>query len=142
MVDLQGMRKVSPAIDLNYFLYSSFNGPDRKPNMEVFLKTYYESFCEVLKEGKMAIPFTLEKLHVEFKRRMIFGCFTGIFLVPVVLSESEDIMSIEDMNLDKMDEFTKERQETLIRMSERSGGLVRPRLLDMFDEMVEAGVID
>lgn len=141
LVDLQGMRRVSPAVDLNYFLYSSFNGPDRSPNVELFLGVYYTSFCEVLRAANTPVPFTLEELRQEYRRKMEYGCIAGMFVVPIILSEVEDAPDFEGITDDKMEEFAKQRQEVLLKMISREDGLLKPRFLDMFDEMVEAGII-
>ncbi|XP_045598758.1 uncharacterized protein [Procambarus clarkii] len=141
LVDLQIMRRASPAVDLNYFLYSSFNGPDRTPNLETYLKIYHTSFSSVLEAGGAAVPYTLEELREEFRRRMLFGCITGMFLIPIVLSEAEDVPDLDAMTDGNMEEFAKERQEVVLKMSMRDDGLLKHRFLDMFDDMLEAGII-
>lgn len=141
LVDLQVMRKTTPAVELNYFLYSSFNGPDRKLNLEEFMKTYYDSFRSVLEAGEAPIPFTLEGLRQEFRNHMLFGCVSGMLLIPAVLSETVDVIELENITEENLDEVCQERRETVVTMSQREGGLLKPRLLDMFDEMTEAGVI-
>lgn len=141
LVDLQVMRRVSPALDLNYFLYSSLNGPDRKNGLEEFLRTYYASFSSTLEAGEAPVPFTQEELLQEFRKYMIYGCLTGLFLIPVVLSEVEDVPEFEGVTSDNIEEFSKEFQKTMIKMSQRDNCLLKSRLLDMFDEMTEAGII-
>ncbi|XP_042243292.1 uncharacterized protein LOC121880200 [Homarus americanus] len=139
LVDLQAMRKASPAVDLNYFLYSSFNGPDRIQNKEVFLKAYYDSFTSVLKTEDVSVPFTPEELQQKLQDHMIYGALVSMFLVPIVLSEAEDVPDFADM--DDIEKFSSERKKVLLKMCEKSDGLLKPRFLDMFDEMIEAGII-
>ncbi|XP_071533300.1 uncharacterized kinase-like protein D1044.1 isoform X2 [Panulirus ornatus] len=141
LVDLQVMRKSAPAVDLNYFLYTSFNGPERKLNLEEFLKTYYTSFSSVLEAGHEPVPFTLQELKHDFRRNMKFGCIAGMLAIPFVLSEAADVISMEDITEDNLEEITKDRVKTIVNMSQREDGLLKPRLLDMIDEMLEAGVI-
>ncbi|XP_071533071.1 uncharacterized protein [Panulirus ornatus] len=141
LIDLQVMRKTTPVVDLNYFLYSSFNGPVRKLNFEEFLKTYHTSFSSVLKAGEAPVPFTLEELHKEFRQHKIFGCLSGMVLLPIVLSEAADVMDFDEMTDDNIEEINKERLKKVVNMSQKEDDLLKPRFLDMFDDMIEAGVI-
>ncbi|XP_042243293.1 uncharacterized protein LOC121880201 [Homarus americanus] len=139
LVDLQAMRKASPAVDLNYFLYSSFNGPDRIQNKEMFLKAYYDSFTSVLKTEDVSVPFTPEELQQKLQDHMIYGALVSMFLVPMVLSEAEDVPDLDSIT--DMDKFSEGQKDVLIKMSERNDSLLKLRFLDMFDEMIEAGII-
>lgn len=129
-------------MDLNYFLYSSFDGPDRKSNLQDFLKTYYASFKSVLEAGEASVPFTYEELRQEFAEHMLFGCVSAMFLIPTALSEDEDVVCLENITDDNMDKFSEDRQKKFIKMSQKGGGVLRARLLDTFDEMKEAGIIN
>ncbi|XP_071547673.1 uncharacterized protein [Panulirus ornatus] len=141
LVDLQYMRQVSPVLDLNYFLYSSFDGHDRKTNFQAFLSTYYDSFKSVLEAGGAPVPFTYEELRREFNDNMMFGCLSAIFLVPTALSEDDDVVRLEDITDDNMDTFSKDRQQKFVRMSQRAGSALKDRLLDTFEDMIEAEII-
>lgn len=141
LVDLQIIRRAPLGVDLTYFFYGSFNGPDRQRNFEDYLDMYYESFCSVLRAGDFPMPFTRQELLEEFRDKMPFGCLAGMFLVPIVLAEEGETPDFIGITEDNVDEYNRGREKTLQTMMDRKGGLVRPRLLDMFDEMIEAGVI-
>ncbi|XP_047492827.1 uncharacterized protein LOC125041686 [Penaeus chinensis] len=141
LVDLQVVRKVSPALDLNYFLYSSFNGPVRKQNLEEFLKVYHDAFCHVMSTGGFEQPFSVDQLRDEFRDKMLFGCLSGMMLIPIVLSEDEDVVDFDVKSDEDMEKFKKDRQKVLLDMSQREDGMLKPRLFDMLDEMIEFGII-
>lgn len=141
LLDLQGMRKASVAADLSYFLYSSFTGDVRKNNLKAFMATYYDSFSSVLRAAQLPIPFSLEELLQEFRERMTFGCVSGMVLAPIVLSEEQDVHDFLDVTEETLDKVSSERQETILRMSQREGGQLQDRYTSMFDEMVEAGIV-
>lgn len=141
LVDLQVVRKVSPALDLNYFLYSSFNGPVRQQNLEEFLKVYHDAFCHVMSTGGFGQPFSIDQLRAEFRGKMLFGCLSGMMLIPIVLSEDEDVIDFDVKSDEDMEKFMKDRQKVLLDMSQREDGLLKSRLFDMLDEMIEFGII-
>ncbi|CAL4079394.1 unnamed protein product, partial [Meganyctiphanes norvegica] len=116
LVDFQQIKKASPAIDLNYFLYSSFMGPERTSNLDDFLKKYYTSFSTTLRAGQMDVPFTHDELCQEVKDKLLFGLVMAMFLIPVVLAESDDILDVDSLTPEKMEEFMKEREETMLKM--------------------------
>lgn len=140
LVDLQGMRKASVAADLSYFLYSSFTGDVRKSNFKLFIETYYDSFCSVLRAAQVPIPFSVEELLVEFRNKMTLGCISGMILAPIVLSEEGDVHNFLDVTEETIDKSSRERQEIVLNMSKRDGHL-QDRFLSMFNEMVEAGIV-
>ncbi|XP_042858440.1 uncharacterized protein LOC122244565 isoform X2 [Penaeus japonicus] len=141
LVDLQVVRKVSPALDLNYFFYSSFNGPERRQNLEEFFKVYHDAFSYVMITGGFEQPFTLDQLRDEFRNKMLFGCISGMMLIPIVLSEDEDVPDFDVKSDAEMEEYVQERHKVLLKMSQREDGLLKPRLFDMLDEMIEFGII-
>lgn len=141
LVDLQVARKVSPALDLNYFLYSSFNGPERQQNLEQFLKVYHDSFSHVTSAGGFEELFGIDQLRDEFRAKMLFGCISGMMIMPLVLSEEKDVPDFDVKSDEDMEQYKEERQKVLLEMSKREDGLLKPRLLDMLDEMMEFGII-
>ncbi|CAL4091439.1 unnamed protein product, partial [Meganyctiphanes norvegica] len=141
LVDLQMIKQTSPALDLHYFLYSSFNGFERVKYFDKFLSAYYNAFSNTLKAGEIDPPFTLKELHEEFQRTQLFGCLTCLFLVPVVLADEKDIIDVEKVSEEKLHIYRKERQATLLDMASREGSLLKARFLETFDEMLEHGII-
>ncbi|XP_071533011.1 uncharacterized kinase-like protein D1044.1 [Panulirus ornatus] len=141
LVDLQSIRKHTPAVDLNYFLFTSFSSPERRLNLEEFLETYYTTFSSLLVAGEAPVPFTLEDLRLEFRRHMIYGCVTRIILTPYVLGEEEDAPEVEDVTENDLEEVAKARMRTIVSMGQREGSFFKTKLLDVFDDMIEAGLL-
>ncbi|XP_050727759.1 uncharacterized protein LOC127004243 isoform X1 [Eriocheir sinensis] len=141
LVDLQAMRRASVTADLSYFLYSSFTGDVRRNNLDTFLDTYYDSFCGVLRAAQVPLPFSREELGQEFMNKLTFGCVSGMILAPIVLSEDQDVMNFTEIDEENMDQVNNHRQEQIVRMSKREDGQLKDRYLDMFDDMVRAGII-
>ncbi|XP_050696772.1 uncharacterized protein LOC126985666 [Eriocheir sinensis] len=139
LLDLQICRKASLATDLNYLLYSSLEGQVRKNNLEAFMKTYYESFSQVLSNAGKKTPFTLDELKKEYHNQNLFGLLMCLMVVPFVVAEGNDVMDFLDMT-DDMEENMKVHQQRMLDQLDNNQ-LLRPRLLATFDEMVEYGVI-
>ncbi|XP_050727767.1 uncharacterized protein LOC127004245 isoform X2 [Eriocheir sinensis] len=141
LVDLQCAGRASMAVDLAYFLYSSFTGDVRRNNLDTFLDTYYDSFCGVLRAAQVPLPFSREELGQEFMNKLTCGCIFGMILLPIVLSEEQDVISFAEMDEANMDQMSSHRQEQIVRMSKREDGQLKGRYKDMFDDMVRAGLI-
>ncbi|KAG7157395.1 putative Ecdysteroid kinase-containing protein 20 [Homarus americanus] len=101
----------------------SFNGPDRIQNKEMFLKAYYDSFTSVLKTEDVSVPFTPEELQQKLQDHMIYGALVSMFLVPMVLSEAEDVPDLDSIT--DMDKFSEGQKDVLIKMSERNDSLLK-----------------
>ncbi|XP_045586387.2 uncharacterized kinase-like protein D1044.1 [Procambarus clarkii] len=140
LLDLQVVRRSSPAADINYLLYTSLTGDIRKPNLDTFLSKYYNSFHSVLQEAKMDMPFTETWLLQEFREKNLVGALFAMMLVPMVLFEPEDVpdMSGDDKSdlEDIMNDFMKKGLEMI-----DTNPLMKPRFLAVFDEMMEVGII-
>lgn len=140
LVDLQICRKSSPATDLNYLMYTSLNGNDRRENIDSFLNSYYNSFSRVLKDGDEDSPFTIEELKREYRNKHLFGLLMATMVVPIVVSEATEVMDLDNLKSDDVELFMKEQRERMLKQLD-SNPLLRPRLLSVFDDMVEYGVI-
>lgn len=139
LLDLQICRKASPVTDLNYLMYSSLNGPVRKNNLQAFLKTYYESFSQVLSDVGQKTPFTLEELKKEYHDKNLFGLLMCLMVVPFVVAEGSDVIDFDEMTGD-MEADMKQHQQKMLGQME-TNPLLQPRLLATFDDMIEYGVI-
>nr|XP_045586398.1 uncharacterized protein LOC123748245 isoform X4 [Procambarus clarkii]XP_045586399.1 uncharacterized protein LOC123748245 isoform X5 [Procambarus clarkii] len=136
LVDLQLNRVASPATDLNYLLYTSLHGNDRKANWRDFLSSYYNTFQGVMEAGGRDMPFTLEELHQEYRDKMEYGMFLGTMTVSIVMFESNDIPDIDNLKEEDIPKFFEEnRQKTLDMMKENP--LFRSRFLAIYDELVQ-----
>lgn len=140
LVDLQICRKSSPGTDLNYLMFTSLNGSDRRENLDSILRSYYASFSRVLGVAKERPPYSFEELVREYRAKHLFGLLMGIMIVPLVVSEASEVMDLDDVKTDDVELFMKEQRERVLKQVD-SNPLLRPRLLSIFDEMVEYGVI-
>ncbi|XP_027221638.2 uncharacterized protein [Penaeus vannamei] len=140
LVDLQICRKSSPGTDLNYLMFTSLNGSDRRENLDSILRSYYASFSRVLGVAKERPPYSFEELVREYRAKHLFGLLMGIMIVPLVVSEASEVMDLDDVKTDDVELFMKEQRERVLKQVD-SNPLLRPRLLSIFDEMVENGVI-
>lgn len=105
-----------------------------------FFANYYATFASVVAGGSVAMPFTLPQLHKEFQNRNMFGLMMSQMLIPVMLMEAEDAPDMEDFVGDNLEEKMEKFTQQLIEMLKKSPHL-RPRMLDLFDEMIESGTI-
>lgn len=64
-----------------------------------------------------------------------------MFLLPIVLGEDQDVMNFVDMDEENRDQMNSHRQEQIDRMSKRKDGQLKDRYLNMFADMVRAGII-
>nr|XP_045591192.1 uncharacterized protein LOC123753250 [Procambarus clarkii]XP_045600635.1 uncharacterized protein LOC123759574 [Procambarus clarkii] len=98
LLDLQLNRLASPATDLNYLLYTSLHGKDRKANWRDFLSYYYDSFRSVMEAGGRGMPFTLKELHQEYRNKMEYGMLYGSMTVSLVMRESSSTLDEKKKN--------------------------------------------
>ncbi|KAK3893063.1 hypothetical protein Pcinc_003109 [Petrolisthes cinctipes] len=140
LLDLQICRFASPATDLNYLLYTSLNGNDRKQHLDSYLRSYYEAFSRVLMDGEVTVPYTQEELHKEYHRKNIFGLIMGLMVVPIVVSEAANAMDMKDLEKADPEEAMEQFRINFLNQLD-TNPILRPRLLGMFDDMIEYGVI-
>ncbi|KAK8734904.1 hypothetical protein OTU49_005723, partial [Cherax quadricarinatus] len=137
LLDFQINRKASLATDLNYFMYTSFNGPERKDNLETFLNVYYESLREVLEAGGTKAEFTSQELQEEYHKKNLFGLIMAMMVVPIVVSQAAEIMDLDNIT---DGDFVENHRERMLKQLD-SNPLLRPRFLSVFDDMLEYGII-
>ncbi|CAL4073280.1 unnamed protein product [Meganyctiphanes norvegica] len=140
LVDLQASFVSSPAVDINYLLYTSLSGDVRNGNISSFLSIYHNAFKKVLKAAETKIPFTKVELLQEFRKRNIFGLLMGMNIACSIVSEGSDLMSDADNTLEPHSFVTDWREKQLYLLE--ANPLVKPRFLAIFDEMVENCIID
>nr|XP_045586386.1 uncharacterized protein LOC123748238 isoform X3 [Procambarus clarkii] len=136
LLDLQLNRVASPATDLNYLLYTSLHGNDRKANWRDFLSSYYDTFRGVMEAGGRDMPFTLEELHQEYRDRMEYGLLFASMSVSVMLRESSDIPDVINMKKEDIPKFMEEGRQKTINMMENNPQF-RSRFLALFGEFIE-----
>ncbi|XP_053635501.2 uncharacterized protein [Cherax quadricarinatus] len=136
LLDLQLNRVASPATDLNYFLYTSLHGHDRKANCQYFLSSYYDTFRGMMEAGRRNMPFTLEELRQEYKDKMEYGIIFGAASVPFLLGESKDapdLINMKEENVTELSEAMQLKTQNLV----ENNPLFRSRVLAIFDELIK-----
>ncbi|ROT72735.1 hypothetical protein C7M84_008850 [Penaeus vannamei] len=147
LVDLQLNHRVSFGNDLNYFLYTSLAGDVRRPNLDALLETYRGHFNTVMEAGAGG-KGCLSKVEVqkEFRSKNIIGAIFGMLTVNFVLLDPASLEKYAE-NDTKQGEGEKDLNKDFEKLKEYflamidTNPLIRPRLLAMFDEFKEFGLI-
>lgn len=147
LVDLQLNHRVSFGNDLNYFLYTSLAGDVRMPNLDTLLETYRGHFNTVMEAGARG-KGCLSKVEVqqEFRSKNIIGAIFGMLTVNFVLLDPASLEKYAE-NDTKQGEGEKDLNKDFEKLKEYflamidTNPLIRPRLLAMFDEFKEFGLI-
>ncbi|KAK7078257.1 hypothetical protein SK128_027803, partial [Halocaridina rubra] len=139
LLDLQVCRQASIATDLNYLLFTSLTGKTRKLNLRHFLLTYFSAYKEVLENAGLPMYFTEEELIAEYREKNTFGAYVGMMIIPAVLIEPADVPDMSDEVID-LEKITQEFREKIVSMLDKNP-LIKPRFLDIFDELIETGLI-
>nr|XP_045586384.1 uncharacterized protein LOC123748238 isoform X1 [Procambarus clarkii]XP_045586385.1 uncharacterized protein LOC123748238 isoform X2 [Procambarus clarkii] len=138
LVDLQMSRVASPATDLNYLLFTSLHGKDRKANWQDFLSSYYDTFRGVMEAGGGDVPFTLEELHQEARDKMEYGLLFATMSASMMLGEADESPDLINMKPEDIPKMTEDGRQNTIRMMKNSP-LFRSRFLALFDDLIERG---
>ena len=97
-------------------------------------------FCSSVIEGcSEVVPFTKKQLSEEYKSKNAYGLIFGSAIVPPIVMESEDIPDMENITADKFEEFMADWQKTVME-NVGTNPVCKPRLISMFDEMLEEGL--
>ncbi|XP_076066181.1 uncharacterized protein LOC143039817 [Oratosquilla oratoria] len=135
LVDLQVTRFCSPTLDLNYFLYTSTKGEDRKKNLSRYLEFYYSRLEDVLRGGGCEIPFTLEEMRRDYEEHKLFGFLMAMFVLPIILSNEGEAFDVDTMNDDNVDEMMKGSSSNMIKMLDNP--LIENKFVLLLEEMAK-----
>lgn len=133
VIDLQMARMASPGTDLSNLFYTSLDNHVRKPNLETFLKAYHASFADTVAACGTDVPFSLQELKDEYKKRLKYGLYFSIMDVPMILTDASDVPLGEDF----LQKWRQKAKESL-----PQNPLIKSRFLATFDEMMSEAVID
>ncbi|KAK8738207.1 hypothetical protein OTU49_004104 [Cherax quadricarinatus] len=136
LLDLQECRRGSPALDLNTLVYTSISSEVRAASLSHLIHAYHESFSKVMKAREAIIPFTYDELLQEYRKRNIFGLWTGIVYIPTVMISSDDA---PDFTYAGSEEWMTQREKYLQNAYDRNP-LMYKWILSILDEMFESGV--
>lgn len=141
LLDLQINRSSSLALDLNYLFFSSLTGDVRKQELMSFISSYHVALESILKSGKTEFCLSIDDIYTEYRKKNLFGLIMSLVVLPLVVMESTKVFEYKDITDSNLGERIAEHRARIIDMLDTSPSL-RPRLLDMFDEMIEHGVIE
>jgi len=139
LLDVQVNKMASLATDLNHFMFASLTGTVRKPNVDRLLTDYYASLSSVIEGCSEVVPFTKKQLSEEYKSKNAYGIIFGCAIVPPIVMESEAIPDLENITADKFEEFMADWQKRVLE-NVGTNPVCKPRLISMFDEMLEEGL--
>jgi hypothetical protein len=72
-LDFQTCRYGSPALDINYFLYTSTTASVRERHMDEFLRTYHRSLTGTLRQSGLKSNMNLAELRREVNSMSLYG---------------------------------------------------------------------
>jgi hypothetical protein len=100
-IDFQLSRYSTPALDLQYFIYSSLSEPVRCEYTEHLLEVYHTELRDTLKAlGSDHHVYTIEQLKKEYEDRSFFGLFTACTLLSAVLADPAEALDMEGLSED------------------------------------------
>jgi hypothetical protein len=96
--DLQLPRYSSSALDLLYFMHTSSNEHVRTECTEYLLEVYHTELRETLQAvGCDHHVYTLKQLKKDYEDRLLFGLYTALFVLPIVLADPADAYEMENL---------------------------------------------
>ncbi|KDR22625.1 uncharacterized protein LOC110826734 [Zootermopsis nevadensis] len=102
-VDFQISRFTSPALDLQYFMYTSPNEEVRFEHTDDLLNAYHVELRETLHIlGCSDVEFTFQQLRKDFEDKAVFGLITSCTLLNLILADPEDAVDLEHLTLEDM----------------------------------------
>ncbi|XP_045128703.1 uncharacterized protein LOC123514703 isoform X2 [Portunus trituberculatus] len=134
LVDFQLCRRSSPALDLNYLLFSSLTANERSRCLTRLLDDYYSTFRSVLIAAGRVPPFTVEQFTQEFHNKSMFGLIFGALAVPALMCDSRDAQEFSVASDDHTVDYVMKKRENALRMLS-SNPLMQPRLLSLYEDV-------
>jgi hypothetical protein len=102
-VDFQQSRFSSPALDLQYFMYTTPSQEVRYNHMDDLLETYHAELRKMLQVlGCSDVEFTYEHLKKEFEDKAYFGLFTACAFLSIMLVDPKECKDLENMKPDDL----------------------------------------
>ena len=129
----------SVGIDLNFLLYSSFNGPVRKQGLEKFLDVYYSAYESCLPSGKTC-HFTRQELRTEYENKKEYGLTMSLMILPMIASTGDQAPNFDDVSNEELPKKMAEYELEKIKIMTNNAAF-RQRFIDMLDEMIAAGIL-
>ncbi|KAK8406097.1 hypothetical protein O3P69_007072 [Scylla paramamosain] len=134
LVDFQLCRRSSPALDLNYLLFSSLTANERSRCLTRLLDDYYSTFRAVLIAAGRVPSFTQEQFTQEFHNKSMFGLIFGALAVPALMCDARDAQEFSVASDDHTVDYVMKKRESALRMLS-SNPLMQPRLLSLYEDV-------
>jgi hypothetical protein len=100
-IDFQMSRYSTPALDLQYFIYSSLSEPVRYEYTEHLLEVYHTELRDTLKAlGCDHHVYTIEQLKKEYEDASFYGLITACTVLTIVLADPAEAFDMEKMTED------------------------------------------
>lgn len=100
-VDFQLSRYSSPALDLQYFVYTSPSEDIRSNYTELLLEEYHKELQDTLKILHCEHhEFTIDQLKEEFEEKSLFGLIAAATVLSAVVADPNDVMDLENVKED------------------------------------------
>jgi len=139
LLDLQMVRYSSVGIDLNYFLFTSFDGPVRSKYLDTFLETYHNAYKGCLPPNKTC-HFTQQELRSEYENNKMYGFLMSLMVLPLTVSTGDDVPDFEGVSEEnlaaKMEEYETDRLNVMT-----NHPVFQPRFKDIIDDVIAAGIL-
>ncbi|PSN37399.1 hypothetical protein C0J52_16309 [Blattella germanica] len=101
LIDFQLSRFASPALDLQYFMFTSPKQEVRLEKMDHLLEVYHKELCETLKLlDQDPYQFTLQQLKDEYEEKHFFGLITACTVLSAVLTDPSDAVEMKKIKSD------------------------------------------
>ena len=123
-----------------YLLFNSVAGPLRKNYTDIFLTTYYSTFNNVLAGVDKKPTHTFEQLQSEYLDKHDFGMMMALMAIPIMLADPANAPDFATVEENKLEEFMNDQRERGKKQMKEDPAL-RPRYLDLIDELVEKKII-
>jgi hypothetical protein len=100
-VDFQASRFTSPALDLQYFMFTSPSQEVRFEHMDGLLETYHTELRKTLTMlGCSDVEFTIEHLKKDFEDKAYFGLITACVYLNMMLADPKESVDVDNVTLE------------------------------------------
>lgn len=139
LFDWQVLRYVTPVQDLVYFLFSCTDGDFRRKHYEEMIDLYYSSLSTMVAKLKHDVNelFPRSALDDQLLEFGHYGILMGMFLVPMMCTQAEELPDIEAMA--KRMKETEQLNESFFKATESNKDAYSKRMSDVVKDCIRYG---